>query len=620
MDMESLTTFIGPNGAGKSTVLRALDWFFNGDPRLTEDDVYSGAGPDDRRIRIEVTFTDLTDTDREVLGQKYAPPGSTSFTAWRTWLDGQDKMTGRARSFPPFEEIRAETGAKGKKLLWEALREKEPDLNLPRWTNLDAVDTAMTVWEQDHPERLEDTESGDTHLFGFNGQNRLSGLFDYVLVTADLRASEESVEGKKTIIGRILERAVDRDGANAAFAELAEDVSKRQADINTTHLGEQLAELSTALTTEVAAFTSGRSVKLHATTPDVRPSPATINVAIGDALVETSVDRQGHGFQRALLISALKLLAARGAKGSDGSVICLAIEEPELFQHPSQARVFAKVLRDLSENPAGGLQVVYATHSPYFIEPRYFDQVRRVSRRQEDPTAHPRVDIHQASLGAVAARLTGHCSDEAIRQRWDQVCTRNLAEAFFAEAVVLVEGESDKSILDGIASRLGQRQFEVDGITVAQVQSRQHLYTPHAILAELEIPTLVIFDNDSGRGDRLRAKIAKNGGTGNPEADERNAAQENRLLLRYLGETEQDFPVGTVSERVFVWDDTLEAVLHRDWEAWETTRRSLIESGRGIEGRNGKNPATYALAAQECPDEPTGSLLDAIKMAQALIS
>lgn len=621
VDMDSLTTFIGPNGAGKSTVLRALDWFFNGDPKLTDDDVYSGADPSDRRIRVEVTFTDLSDTDRQVLGQKYAPPGSMSFTGWRTWLDGHDKMTGRARSFPPFEGIREATGVKGKKPLWIALLDANPDLGLPKWSSLEAAEQEMTMWEQNHPELLEDTESGDTHLFGFNGQNKLSGLFDYVLVTADLRASEESIEGKKTIIGRILERAVDREGANAAFADLAEDVSKRQAEINTTHLGNQLSELSTALTAEVNAFTAGRSVKLHATTPDVRPSPATINVAIGDALSETSVERQGHGFQRALLISALKLLAARGAKRADSSVICLAIEEPELFQHPAQARVFAKVLRDLSANPDDGLQVVYATHSPYFIEPRYFDQVRRVSRRQENPTAHPRVGILQASLDAVAGRLTGYCTDDAIRQRWDQVCTRNLAEAFFAEAVVLVEGDSDKSILDGSANRTGQRQFEADGITVAIAQSKQHIYTPHAILAELGIPTLVIFDNDSGCGDRLREKIKKGEKKGgNPEAAERNAAQGNRLLLRYLGEPEQDFPVGKISEHIFVWDDTLETVLHRDWETWETTRRNLIDSGRGLEGRDGKHAATYSLASLECPDDPTGALLDAIKMAHALVS
>ncbi len=42
VDMETLTSFVGPNGAGKSTVLRALDWFFNGETRLVDEDVYSG--------------------------------------------------------------------------------------------------------------------------------------------------------------------------------------------------------------------------------------------------------------------------------------------------------------------------------------------------------------------------------------------------------------------------------------------------------------------------------------------------------------------------------------------------------------------------------------------------
>jgi putative ATP-dependent endonuclease of OLD family len=40
IEFDSVTTLIGPNGGGKSYVLRALDWFFNGDKSaLSEDDV-----------------------------------------------------------------------------------------------------------------------------------------------------------------------------------------------------------------------------------------------------------------------------------------------------------------------------------------------------------------------------------------------------------------------------------------------------------------------------------------------------------------------------------------------------------------------------------------------------
>ncbi|MGZ1492256.1 AAA family ATPase [Brevibacterium sediminis] len=614
VDMETLTSFVGPNGAGKSTVLRALDWFFNGETQLTDNDVYSGAS-DDHRISVEVTFTDLTVADRKALGPTYAPPGSTSFTAWRIWDDGSDKMTARARSFLAFEEIRNAGSAKEKRKLWDALIDNDEAPELPRWTNLAAADQAMTLWESNNPDRLEETESGVTHLFGFNGQNKLSGLFDFVLVAADLRASEESVEGKKTIIGRILERAINRADANAAFEALAKEVSEKQAEINEKHLGDQLKALADELTAEVSAFAAGRGVLLHPRTPDVRPSPASVSVAISDALSETSVDRQGHGFQRALLISSLKLLAARGAQGNDGSVICLAIEEPELFQHPTQSRVFAKVLRDLSNDPKGGLQVMYATHSPYFIDPRYFDQVRRVTRRQEAADVHPSVTIQFASLDNVAKRLDGSgVTDASLRSRWDQVCTKNLAEAFFASAVVLVEGDTDKGILDGIAAREGHPGLETAGVTIAYSGGKQHLFTPHAILAELSIPTLVVFDNDKGCGARQRAN-------GKPENEaaktEANEIATNRRLLAYLGENVVDNPEGQVSPSVHVWADRLEDVIENDWGDWEVTRQSIVDTARGA---SGKNAATYALAAQECPTDPGGALIEVSNAARALVS
>jgi hypothetical protein len=73
----------------------------------------------------------------------------------------------------------------------------------------------MTTWEAAHTDQLVDApEALQTNFFGFNSGGKMSGLFDFVLVTADLRASEESTDGKSSIIGRILERSVDRAAAD----------------------------------------------------------------------------------------------------------------------------------------------------------------------------------------------------------------------------------------------------------------------------------------------------------------------------------------------------------------------------------------------------------------------
>ncbi|WP_245685430.1 AAA family ATPase [Streptomyces yerevanensis] len=84
VSFEEIISFIGPTGVGKSTVLRALDWFFNGEKSLAleTDDVHSAA--EGGRISVEVEFDGLTDHDRDALG-RYAPEGAESVSIWRTW-------------------------------------------------------------------------------------------------------------------------------------------------------------------------------------------------------------------------------------------------------------------------------------------------------------------------------------------------------------------------------------------------------------------------------------------------------------------------------------------------------------------------------------------------------
>ena len=187
---DSVTTFIGPNGAGKSTVLRALDWFFNGKHgSLTEKDCSFGATNEE--IEVQVTFAELTEKDREALG-KYAPEGVATFTAWkRRSPDGAEVLSANAKGFPDFNAIKTANGATAKKDMYAELRRNRPDLDLPSATTGAAVEQAMTTWEASHTDQLVGApEALQTNFFGFNSGGKMSGLFDFVLVTADLRASE----------------------------------------------------------------------------------------------------------------------------------------------------------------------------------------------------------------------------------------------------------------------------------------------------------------------------------------------------------------------------------------------------------------------------------------------
>lgn len=583
---DSVTTFIGPNGTGKSTVLRALDWFFNGKPgSLTEKDCSFGAT--DEEIEVQVTFSDLSEKDREALG-KYAPNGVVTFTAWkRRSPDGSDVLSANAKGFPDFNAIKAASGATAKKELYADLRRSRSDLNLPAASTGPAVEQAMTTWEASHTDQLVDApEAMQTNFFGFNSGGKMSGLFDFVLITADLRASEESIDGKSSIIGRILERSVDRAAADEAIAEIVEESRAKQQKVYEEKFKAQLDAMTTQLNEVVASYSPGRAVTISPAEVELKAPRTTFQVAVLDGTTETHVERQGHGFQRTLLISALQLLAQSGAASAEG-IICLALEEPELYQHPIQAQTFAKVLRSLAEEAGKRIQVTYATHSPYFLEARHFDQVRRLTRSSDGTSL---VTVHLATIADVKAKLNGVLSADTVDRQLDGIVTDQLAVALFANRAFLVEGTTESSVFYGIGDKSSIGSLEAAGISIVPVGSKTSIALAHAILTAIGIPVYALFDADGG----FEARAVSNGKDAKKIDDERKShVAANRAALKYFGHAEEDFPSAIVADKVAIFGDHLEAFMSASWSEWITACND-VEAAAGISLK--KNQLAYRTA------------------------
>lgn len=583
---DSVTTFIGPNGAGKSTVLRALDWFFNGKPgSLTEQDCSFGANAE--KIEVQVTFAHLTEKDREALG-KYTPEGVTTFTAWKCRSpDGSDVLSANAKCFSDFEAIKAASGASAKKEHYANLRRSRPELDLPAASTGPAVEQAMTTWEASHTDQLVDTrEALQTNFFGFNSGGKMSGLFDFVLVAADLRASEESIDGKASVIGRILERSVDRTAADVEIGKIVEESRTKQQQIYQEKFKAKLDVMTKQLNEVVASYSPGRAVTVSPAEVELKAPRTTFNVAVLDGSNETAVERQGHGFQRTLLISALQLLAQSGAASAEG-VICLAIEEPELFQHPIQAQTFAKVLRSLAADAGKRIQVTYATHSPYFLEARHFDQVRRLTRSTDQT---PIVSVHFATVADVKAKLSGIVKPETVDRQLDHIFSSQLSVALFAHRVFVVEGTTESSVFYGIGDRTSPCSLEAAGISIVDAHGKSSLPLAHAILTSIGIPAYVLFDADSG----FEARAKANGKAQDKiEEERRNHIENNRSMLRYFGITEEDFPSAIVADKVAIFEDQLEAFMSANWTEWSTACKS-VEAAAGISLK--KNQLAYRTA------------------------
>ncbi|WP_158588107.1 ATP-dependent nuclease [Actinomadura logoneensis] len=605
IDFTDITTFIGSNGVGKSAVLRALDWFFNGTAQsLSEDDVRVGAEP--RQISVEVEFEQLNELDRMALG-KYAADGAETVRLWRRWEGGVAKLSGRAMTYPPFERVRSAEGARERITRYRTLRTEQPQLNLPTATSASAVEEALNAWESSHRDALTPTElATDGHFFGFAGQAKMTGLFDYVFVSADLRAAEEGKDTRGSIVGRILDQAVDRSQAEEELQALHAVFDNDRSKIHAEHFEAQLDELSAELTKEVGQLTTGRRLRVSSHVPELRIPQTVFQVSVEDGAAKTRIDQQGHGFQRALLITALRVLAERQAVEANRTVF-LAIEEPELFQHPLQARTFASVLRQLAVESVRGMQIAYATHSPYFLEADQFHEVRRMTRVL-DTEGRPAVEVRSATKETVQAKLQKQYSEVQLRDQFARIYRTTIPEAMFARAVILVEGPTDKGVLEGCAMR--DDPLNRDGIMVAAVNGKQNMHLPFAILTSLGVPCFAVFDGDADCTTRKA-------GESDQELTNRidQTARGNRHLLAALGEHPTNFPQTTVGEHHAVFHENLEKFLSDSWQDWVNAKKEIVDAKTGADK---KSEHTYRQAAKRATSLPPMPLMEIIARARQM--
>lgn len=99
------------------------------------------------------------------------------------------------------------------------------------------------------------------------------------------------------MLGKILERAIDRATADEELVSLAEQFQQDQSDIHTRHFGSQLEAISKELSDAVGVFTRDRSIKVSPLHVDAKPPKVQFSGSVIDHQTETRADRQGHGFQ-----------------------------------------------------------------------------------------------------------------------------------------------------------------------------------------------------------------------------------------------------------------------------------------------------------------------------------
>lgn len=602
ISFDNYTCLIGANGAGKSTVLCALNVFFRETENsstnlitLEKEDFHAGNTSDP--IEITVTFTELSEAAKVDFAD-YFRNDKLIITARGEF----DNSTGRAKviqygnrtgmaEFANFFALYNEKG-KAQEALTEYKKLREVYNNLPPANAKAAAFAALRSFENDNPDKCTIIPSED-EFYGFaQGQNKLRKYVQWVYVPAVKDAAAEQAAERNTALRRLLDRTImSKVNFTDKLLEMRNEIESRYQEMLDSEQA-ALDDISADLQKRLAEWSHPDAKAKLSWYQDpkssIRIDEPMARLIAGDGEFEGSIARFGHGLQRSYIIALLHGLAV--SDDTANPRLILGIEEPELYQHPPQARHLAEVLQTLSNQNS---QVIASTHSPYFVNGQRFNQVRLVRKDKSERHSVVR-SCSITHLSDEYKRVTGddRPNESTILARLHQVMQPHLSEMFFCPKLVLVEGPEDAAYIHAWMT-LTERSIDMrkGGVHIVPVNGKSELLKPIIIAKKMEIPTFVIFDCDGDKEGKNADDTAR---------IRREHERDNKALFELVGcNSDEPFPSQVCrGEWYTAWPNDIGSSIQNDAaEHWSNAKNAAANRFRGS-GRFTKN-ALYIAAALE---------------------
>jgi putative ATP-dependent endonuclease of the OLD family len=616
----NLTALVGANGSGKSTFLKALELFYSTAPSIDVEDFYNR--DTSKEIVFAATFNGLSKEASDLFAP-YLQNSTLTVERVFSWQDGRvtTKYHGASLQNLEFRPIRDGLALKDRgktaRQAYDGMRGRPEYAGLPAWSAIGAVEPSLSEWEAANPGKcVRQRDSGQ--FFGFTevGQGYLGRFTRFLFIPAVRDASGDAAEGRGSALSDLMDLVVRSVLANKeAVKKLKEDTQRQYQEILDPSKLTELTTLSADLTKTLNLFVPDASVELlWLPLDEVKIPMPKADVKLVEDGFRSAVARTGHGLQRAFILTMLQHLAfaqnpieSEGAELKEEAAVAikklpnlvLAIEGPELYQHPNRQRHLAKILLQLSTGKTPGVaertQIIYGTHSPLFVGIDRIEQIRLLRKVSSTPKMPKITKIVHTSLDKIAeivwradGGVGGKYTGATLLPRLQAIMTPWMSEGFFADVAVLVEGEDDRAALLGVASLHGI-DLESAGFSVIPCGGKTSLDRPAAIFRELGIPTYVLWDGDKGEKDAR------------PE--------DNHRLLRLMRKKIEDWP-SFVGTRCACFEVNLETTLRNevgvaDFDKWLAECQAQLVIGKRKHAM--KNPVVITKILQMGGENNRGS-------------
>lgn len=466
-------------------------------------------------IEIRIEFNRLTDTDKDYF--RGYTVGDT-LTAIRRFRYGQDENGERKLLVEhvgvlkqPRQEWLRESGVSG-----EAIRTWLADPGQLSFEGADFLGylpskkPTLAQWKEAIPrfleadgERVEWVEEENANIKGYANVLK-GGLPEFILVPAVREVADETKVQKTNPFGRIINWVLRRISQQAR-QEIDGYLQRVRRLLNRTPEGGRLQQIEEVEQTINRVLNEQMACQLELEVA----APAIEDIFSGGTRVyvddgfRTVLDLKGHGLQRSVIFAILRTYVEmqnrlRQEDQRPPRPCIFALEEPEIYLHPQVQRATLDLFRALAQS---GDQVVYSTHSPFFVDVAYFDQICVVRREAAD--GRPRSSVTQLSVERVIADLRARWpaaepSAESIRERYSHVYDTGRNEGFFARKVIIGEGDSEQYALPIYAAALGLH-FDRENISVIDAGGKGNIDRLFRVFNEFGIPCYIIFDYDGDK-------------------------------------------------------------------------------------------------------------------------
>lgn len=467
--LSSFGCLVGENNAGKSTVLQALSLFFSGS-KLGPSNYFDPSLP----IRIAIKFEDIQENDLMRLASEHRDRvrsilDDNTITLVRKYdLDG--KSTLQYQGIAP-KEIRF-----SKQHIDAIMKGEKPGSGfvskmLSNYPELDGtIDASMNqgdmrasidgIVQRLGPEHL---VVRDCELPTGLDKSIYPMLPDPIYIPAVKDLSDDTKTTESTPFGRILSillKIVEAKlpDTKQLFSDLNEKLNRQVIkDKIVDKRLDEIKDIEKTVQRYLQESFSGVGIRIEIPPPELKSILSSARIYANDG-VDGLIESKGDGLRRAVVFSVFRSYVELKGRLSNpkehelgsatdvgestslpGSYLLL-FEEPELFLHPQAQQILFGALRDFSRDH----HVVVTTHSPMFLGAKSTGSFVRMKKMKDFSVSEkPFSQARAIDLSEVDAK-----------SQFQLICFENNNAAFFADTVVLVEGDSDFLVMPHLASTL----------------------------------------------------------------------------------------------------------------------------------------------------------------------